>query len=123
MRYLTLKQRLQLARHAANSLKAKLRWKEWRRVKRGGIPKRRVRVFTDGKRMMVNARGRIAMPRVFCLDENLEETMQTLHQMRRIVLGEAVAHQRREAIVLVRDRSRRRVRDRQALGRRMARAP
>ncbi len=106
MRYLKLKQRLQLKRHAKRSEKDKLRWKEWRRIKRGGSPSQKVHVFAEGKRVRVVARGRIPMPKVFCLDQNIEETLKFLEFVRRIILGEAVEYQLREEARLKREASR-----------------
>jgi len=106
MRYLRLKQRLQLRRHAKRSEKAQLRWKEWRRIKRGGSPSQKVYVFAEGKRVRVGARSRIPMPKVFCLDQNVEETLKFLEFMRGIILGEAVEYQRRHEAQLKREASR-----------------
>lgn len=96
MRCLTIKQRLQLRRHSEHSLECALRWKEWRRVKRGGAPSQKVELFADGQRVRVNARERMPMPRIFCLDENIDETLQFLDRMRTLILGQAVEYKRRE---------------------------
>ncbi|MGD0420644.1 MAG: hypothetical protein ABSA68_13875 [Xanthobacteraceae bacterium] len=98
MRRLTLKQRLRLARHAANSQESRLHWKEWRRVKRGGVPTKKVQIFAEGKRVRVSAREGMALPRVFCLDQNLQETLKFVDHVRAALFGEAVEYRRREEI-------------------------
>jgi hypothetical protein len=103
MRFLTTKQRLRLRRHAENSQESKLRWKEWRRIKHGGLPSLRVQMFKDGKRVLAEARGRIPMPRVFCLDQNTEETLAFLARIRTALLEQAVAYQQRTELQRQRD--------------------
>lgn len=98
MHYLTLKQQMYLRRHADNSHSAAVRWKEWRRVANGGVPSHKVIIFRDGKRVRAKAQVATPMPKVFCRDQNPEETLAFLARMRSAVLGQAVEYQKREAV-------------------------
>ena len=89
MRRTTLKQRGHLTRHAADCLKRALLWKEYRRVKRGGPPPEKVTVFREGKRQRAWAYAKTLMPSVFCLDNNIEETLAFLATARVKLLGDA----------------------------------
>lgn len=91
MRCLTLKQRLQLKRQANDRwLRARL-WKEWKRQQRGGhAPEKVIVVLADGSRQRVWADDKISMPAVFCLDENLDETLAFIAANRSKILEQAV---------------------------------
>ena len=72
-------------------------WRAWRKAKNGSVGSGwQVTLYRDGRKFRARATRRVRLPTVFCLDENLEKTLEVLVKVRRHVLSNATAEYQRQ---------------------------
>jgi hypothetical protein len=87
LHFASTKRRRYLKRHARRSLERKIAWRNWRRIKRGGHS-HKVTMFREGRRETGWAVEQLIMPKVLCLDSNLDETLAYIGKMRTDIFEE-----------------------------------